>query len=316
MTSPIPPLRPVVVLGSINTDLVVRAPRFPRPGETMHGSEFAVVGGGKGANQATAAARLGAPVQFIGAVGADDFGARRVEEMREAGVDVSFIARLSDVPTGVALITVNAQGENTIIIAAGANWGVTPEAISGRMLAMAAGGALVAQLELPLETVAAGLARAREAGLTTILNAAPYTPAARRLLQHVDILIANEVEAGDLAEWASAVTEENATDVAARLRARGPQTVVVTLGAAGVVVATNDETRHIPAPHVAVVDTTGAGDCFTGAFAAAIVADMAVVEAARRAVAAASYSTTIFGATTGMPTTEELDGFLRIHEAS
>jgi ribokinase len=215
----------------------------------------------------------------------------------------------------VALITVNAHGENTIIIAAGANWRVTPEAISGRMLAMAAGGALVAQLELPLETVAAGLARARDADLTTILNAAPYTPEARRLLQHVDILIANEVEAGDLAEWASAVTEENATDVAARLRARGPHTVIVTLGAAGVVVATSDETRHIPAPQVEVVDTTGAGDCFTGAFAAALVADMKLAEAARRAVAAASYSTTIFGATTGMPTVEQLDEFLRIHEA-
>ena len=127
MTSPTPPLRPVVVLGSINTDLVVRAPHFPRPGETMHGSDFAVIGGGKGANQATAAARLGAPVQFIGAVGADDFGARRIEELREAGVDIAAIARLADAPTGVALITVNAHGENTIIIAAGANWQVTPE---------------------------------------------------------------------------------------------------------------------------------------------------------------------------------------------
>jgi ribokinase len=184
------------------------------------------------------------------------------------------------------------------------------------MLAMAVGGALVSQLELPLETVAAGLARSREAGLMTILNAAPYTPEARRLLPHVDVLIANEVEAGDLAEWASAVTEENAADAAARLRARGPHTVIVTLGAAGVVVSANDDTRHIPAPSVAVVDTTGAGDCFTGAFAAALVADMDVLEAARRAVAAASYSTTIFGATTGMPTVEQLDGFLRRHEAS
>lgn len=316
MTSPTPPLRPVVVLGSINTDLVVRAPRFPRPGETMHGSDFAVIGGGKGANQATAAARLGAPVQFIGAVGADDFGTRRIEEMREAGVDVSTIARLPDAPTGVALITVNEKGENTIIIAAGANWKVMPHDISGTMLAMAAGGVLVSQLELPLETVAAGLARARAADLTTILNAAPYTPEARLVLQHVDILIANEVEAGDLAEWASAVTEENAADVASRLRARGPHTVIVTLGAAGVVVATNDQTLLIPAPPVTVVDTTGAGDCFTGAFAAALADGIDLAEAATHAVAAASYSTTIFGATTGMPTTEELDTFLRTHDAS
>jgi len=315
MTSPTPALRPVVVLGSINTDLVVRAPHFPRPGETLHGSDFAVIGGGKGANQATAAARLGAPVQFIGAVGTDDFGARRIEEMAAAGVDVAAIKRVADSPTGVALITVNVHGENTIIVAAGANWRVTEQDISGTMLAMAAGGLLVTQLELPLETVAAGLARARAAGLTTLLNAAPYKAEARGLLQHVDILVANEGEAGDLAEWASPATEENAADVAARLRARGPQTVIVTLGAAGVIVATGAATLLIPAPRVQVVDTTGAGDCFTGALAAALVGGAAIDEAARRAVAAASYSTTIFGATTGMPTTEQLDTFLQSSSA-
>ncbi len=316
MTSPIPPLRPVVVLGSINTDLVVRVQHFPRPGETMHGSDFAMIGGGKGANQATAAARLGAPVQFIGAVGADDFGTRRIAELAEAGVDVSGIRRIADSPTGVALITVNAQGENTIIVAAGANWRVTESDISGTMLAMAAGGLLAAQLELPLETTAAGLARARMAGLTTLLNTAPYKPEARSLLHHVDILVANAVEAGDLAEWASAATEENGADVAARLRARGPHTVIVTLGAAGVIVATATETTLIPAPRVQVVDTTGAGDCFTGAFAAALVGGAEIDEAARRAVSAASYSTTIFGATTGMPTTEQLDAFIRSTDAS
>ncbi|MDQ6601543.1 MAG: PfkB family carbohydrate kinase, partial [Chloroflexota bacterium] len=124
------------------------------------------------------------------------------------------------------------------------------------------------------------------------------------------------VEAGDLAEWASVVTEENGADVAARLRARGPQTVIVTLGAAGVIVATATETTLIPAPRVQVVDTTGAGDCFTGAFAAALVGGAEIDEAARRAVAAASYSTTIFGATTGMPTTEQLDAFVRSMRAS
>ncbi|MHB8644783.1 MAG: ribokinase, partial [Thermomicrobiales bacterium] len=291
MTSPTPALRPVVVLGSINTDLVIRVPHLPRPGETVHGSDFAIIGGGKGANQATAAARLGAPVQFIGAIGADDFGARRIEEMAAAGVDVAAIQRIAGSPTGVALITVNARGENTIVVAAGANWRVTERDISGTMLAMAAGGLLVSQLELPLETVAAGLARARAAGLTTLLNAAPYRAEARGLLQHVDILVANEGEAGDLAEWASTVTEENADDVAARLRARGPRTVIVTLGAAGAIIATGAGTALIPAPPVHVVDTTGAGDCFTGAFAAAIVDGMEIDGAARRAVAAASYST-------------------------
>lgn len=308
---------PVVVLGSINMDLVVRTPRFPRPGETLHGSDFVTVGGGKGANQATAAARLDARVRFIGAVGADDFGTRRLAEMAEAGIDTGAVAQLAGVPTGVALITVDARGENTIIIAAGANMAVTPDFVPETVFAGAAdGGYLVAQLELPLETVAAGLARARAVGLTTLLNTAPYRPEARGLLPHVDILVANELEASDLAEWASAVSEENAADVAARLMARGPQMVAITLGAAGVVVVTPQGAAHVPAPRVEAVDTTGAGDCFTGAFAAALAGGVTTEAAARRAVAAASYSTTILGATPGMPTTAQLDAFLRGRSAS
>ncbi len=313
MTSPAAPHRPVVVLGSINTDLVVRAAAFPRPGETIHGTGFVVVGGGKGANQATAAARLGAPVEFIGAVGADDFGARRLEELTAAGVDTRAVRRRADASTGVALITVAASGENTIVIAAGANWEVTPNDIPGTQLAMAAGGILVAQLELPLATVAAGLRQGRDMGLTTLLNTAPYTPEARDLLAHVDILIANEIEAGDLAAWDGAVSAANAAAVAARLRERGPHTVVVTLGAAGVLISTADETLHVPAPHVTAVDTTGAGDCFVGALAAALTQGMPLADGARRAVAAASYSVTILGATPGMPTAAELDAFMRAH---
>lgn len=313
MTSPAAPHRPVVVLGSVNTDLVVRAADFPRPGETIHGTDFVVVGGGKGANQATAAARLGAPVEFIGAVGADDFGARRLEELAAAGVDTRAVRRLADAPTGVALITVAASGENTIVVAAGANWRVAPSDIPGRQLAMAAGGILVAQLELPLPTVAAGLRQARDKDLTTLLNTAPYTPEARDLLPDVDLLVANEIEASDLAGWDGPVSAANAAAVAARLRERGPHTVVITLGAAGVLVATADEILRVPAPRVPAVDTTGAGDCFVGALAASLVQGMTLAASARRAVAAASYSVTVLGATPGMPTTAELDAFMRAH---
>lgn len=313
MTSPAAPHRPVVVLGSVNTDLVVRAAVFPRPGETIHGTDFVVVGGGKGANQATAAARLGVPVEFIGAVGADDFGARRLEELAAAGVDTRAVRRLADAPTGVALITVAASGENTIVVAAGANWRVTPSDIPGTQLAMAAGGILVAQLELPLPTVAAGLRQARDKGLTTLLNTAPYTSAARDLLPDVDLLVANEIEASDLAEWDGPVSVANAAAVAARLRERGPHTVVITLGAAGVLVATADETLRVPAPRVAAVDTTGAGDCFVGALAASLAQGMTLAESARRAVAAASYSVTVLGAAPGMPITAELDAFMRAY---
>ena len=291
----------------------MRVAAFPRPGETIHGTGFVVVGGGKGANQATAAARLGVPVEFIGAVGADDFGARRLEELAAAGVDTRAVRRLADTPTGVALITVAASGENTIVVAAGANWRVAPADLPGAQLALAAGGILVAQLELPLETVAAGLRQARDSGLTTLLNTAPYNVEARDLLPDVDILVANELEAGDLAAWDGAVTAASAASVAARLRERGPQTVVVTLGAAGVLVATAAETRQIPAPRVVAVDTTGAGDCFTGAFAASLTQGMAIAAAAQRAVAAASYSVTILGAAPSMPTTAQLDAFMHTH---
>jgi len=309
-----PTLPAVIVLGSINMDLVVRTPHLPRPGETLHGSDFFTIGGGKGANQATAAARLGAAVRFIGAVGADDFGTRRLAAMTADGIDVSRVARLPDSPTGVALITVDAAGENTIVLAAGANMAVTPEAVNAFDFAALGGsgaGVFVAQLELPLPTVAAGLAAAKAAGLTAMLNVAPYTPAARGLLRVVDILITNEGEAGDLAGWREAVTPENAAAVAAALRERGPRTVIVTLGAAGAVVSTAESATHLTAPPVQPVDTTGAGDCFTGALAAGLVAGDALIAAAKRAIAAASYSTTVVGATPGMPTTAELAAFLQ-----
>ncbi len=297
-------------------DLVVRAPHLPRPGETLHGSDFLTVGGGKGANQATAAARLGAPVRFIGAVGMDDFGTRRLADLTADGIDVSRIACLPDSPTGVALITVDAVGENTIVLAAGANMAVTPEAINTFDFASpdhdnGGGSVFVTQLELPLPTVAAGLAAAKAAGLTAMLNVAPYTPVARGLLRVVDILIANEGEAGDLAGWREPVTPENAAAVAAVFRERGPRTVIITLGAAGAVVCTTTDTAHLPAPPVQPVDTTGAGDCFTGALAAGLAAGDTLMTAAARAVAAASYSTTVVGATPGMPTTTELAAFLR-----
>ena len=300
----------VVVLGSINMDLVVRAPHLPRPGETLHGSDFLTVGGGKGANQATAAARLGASVQFIGAVGADDFGTRRLAEMTTDGIDVSRIVRLKDFPTGVALITVDNAGENTIVIAAGANMAVTPEAVAAFDFSKAQKGLCVAQLELPLETVAAGLRAAKSAGLVTMLNVAPYKSEARDLLHDVDILIANEGEASDLADWQGVVTRERAADVATKLCAYGPTTVIVTLGAAGAVVVTATRTVHVPAPSVQAIDTTGAGDCFTGALAAGLAAGEAIETAAQRAVAAASYSTTVVGATPGMPTVAQFDAFL------
>ena len=227
-----------------------------------------------------------------------------------SGIDTRQIARLAGFPTGVALITVDAAGENTIVIAAGANMAVTPDAVAALDFSGLRGAIFVAQLELPLDTVAAGLRAAKEAGLVAMLNVAPYNPRARDLLRDVDILIANEGEAGDLAGWHGAVTLENVAAVAAKLRERGPATVIVTLGAAGAAVITATQTAHLPAPAVQAIDATGAGDCFTGALAAGLAAGDAVETATQRAVAAASYSTTVMGATPGMPTLAQLDAFL------
>lgn len=300
------PSPPVVVFGSINTDLVVRTPQFPRPGETLAGSDFLTVGGGKGANQAVAAARMGADVRFIGAVGADDFGARRLAELAADGVDVAAVRLLPDTATGVALITVDAAGENTIVLAAGANGSVSSRDAAAYDFAAARGGVLVAQLELPLAAVVAAVRAAKAAGMLTLLNPAPYHHEARRLLRSVDILVANEGEAAGLAGWDGAITPAVAAKPLVRIRAQGPEVVVITLGAAGAVVIADGAVTHLPAPPVRVVDTTGAGDCFVGVFAAGLVAGMPVVAAARRAVVAASHSTTVRGATAGMPTRAQL----------
>jgi len=297
----------VIVFGSINTDLVVRVPHFPRPGETLAGGGFFTAGGGKGANQAVAAARMGADVRLIGAVGADDFGARRLAELAAEGIAVGGVARLDGTTTGVALITVDAAGENTIVLDAGANAAVTLDALTTTLRGDSAGGVFVAQLELPLDVVAAALEAAKAVGLTTLLNVAPFHPEAARLLRLVDVLVVNEGEAAGLAGASdAAITPEAAGEIVRHLRARGPGIVLLTLGAAGAVIGTADVIIHIAAPPVTPVDTTGAGDCFVGVFAVGLAAGMTTEAAARRAVVAASRSIAVAGATAGMPTLAQL----------
>lgn len=309
MSVPTAPRPPVIVFGSVNTDLVVRVPHFPRPGETLAGDGFFTAGGGKGANQAVAAARMGADVRLVGAVGADDFGARRFAELAAEGVDMRGVARLEGYTTGVALIAVDAAGENTIVLDAGANAAVTRDALTAMMRDDLTGGVFVAQLELPLATVAAALGAAKAAGLTTLLNVAPYHPEAARLLRSVHILVANEGEAAGLAGWDGAITPDTASNVAQRIRAQGPEVVIITLGAAGAVIRTAGASVHIAAPPVTPVDTTGAGDCFVGVFAAGCMAQLPTEAAARRAVFAASHSTTVAGATAGMPNVAQMDAW-------
>ncbi|MEJ1159960.1 ribokinase [Prosthecomicrobium sp. N25] len=299
----------LVVVGSINMDLVVTAERFPGPGETIPGTGFARYAGGKGANQAVAAARAGAAVTFVGAVGDDPFGASLTQGLARDGIDVARIRVLPGTPTGTAVITV-ARAENTIVVVAGANGEIRPE--DAAAVPLSPGDRVVAQLEVPLAAIRAAFEQARAAGAGTLLNAAPALEEARALLPLVDILVVNEHELGLLAGRAvDANRADEVADAAARLRATGCGTVVVTLGAAGAVAFGGGAERVEARGHrVAAVDTTGAGDCFVGALAAELARGEDLAAALRFANAAAAVSVGLPGAVPSMPTRAEVDAML------
>ena len=288
----------IVVLGSANLDLVVRQPRLPRPGETMFGSDFSTVPGGKGLNQAVAAARAGGDVGFLGAVGRDPFGEQLRRCLRDDGVDTEGLAEV-DAPTGTAHIAVLDGGENAIVVVSGANAAITTlDAGSQRRIEDAR--YLVAQLERPIELVGEAFVVARGLGIQTVLTPAPVQPVDHALLQLVDILIPNAQEACELA----GVADE--TEAAIAL-SRTAGLVVMTRGARGALVARDGAVvAEVPAREVVAVDTTGAGDTFAGVLVARL-ADGAALEAAlEAATVAASISVTRPGATTSMPTWDEI----------
>jgi len=300
----------VVIAGSINMDLVATSPRFPAPGETLMGGDFARYPGGKGANQAIAAARLGAETLMIGAVGQDSFGLEMREVLAAAGADVSRVKEVAGVSTGVALITV-AGGENAIIVTAGANGHLRPEDVGA--FPFQEGDVAAAQLETPPETNSAFFEWARAAGARTLINTAPATgQEALGLVPLADIVVLNETE---LAALSSApVTPETSLEALAeatgRLRARGDQAFLVTLGRRGVLAAQADGHFHVPAFPVEAVDTTGAGDCFAGALAVGLSAGLALKQAVLRASAAAALSVQGQGAGPSMPDLAALEVFL------
>jgi ribokinase len=285
----------VVVVGSCNLDLVVEVGHLPAPGETVLGGDVQRRPGGKGANQAVAARRLGAETAFVGAVGDDDFGAELRDTLRAEHVDLS---HLTVVPgaSGVALIVVDAQAENSITVAPGANRHVSAEAVSWAPTSI-----LVLQLEIPLAAAVSAAAAASAAGARVIVNAAPLPdpadPQLRRLLELADVLVVNEGEATRLG---SAQPEE--------LRRLGPDSVIVTLGAAGAVVADGATPPvAVAGTPVDAVDTTGAGDAFCGALAASLDAGYPMAEAVRRGCAAGAQAATAVGARAAMPTVDELE---------
>jgi len=287
----------VVVIGSANTDMGARVPRLPKPGETVLGGEFAMLPGGKGANQAVAAARLGALVTFVACVGADMFGDQAVLGYEAEGIDTRYVVRDPDAPTGVALIYVDEKtGENCIVVASGANRCLSVALIERAAEAIRQADVVVCQLEVPFESVLAALKLAREAGKTTILNPAPPQAVTDELLSYVSVLTPNETEAAFLAEDAEA------------LRSRGVAQVVVTLGAEGVLLVTHDGQKRIPVGKaVQAVDTTAAGDCFTGALAVGLAEGESLESAIAFANAAASLSVEKAGAQPSLPSRYEVE---------
>jgi len=299
-------MKRIVVVGSLNMDLVVRAPRHPQPGETLIGGDFQTFPGGKGANQAVAAARLGAQVRMIGRVGGDAFGEALLQTVRQDGVDTTFIRRDEQAATGVALITLDAAGQNTIVVAPGANMRVTRQDIEEAEAAFEGADLLLMQLECPLEAVQAAAQMAHRHGLPVVLNPAPARPLPADLLAQTDYLLPNQPELRLLADG-----EADVPRAAARLLAQGVRNLVVTLGEEGALLVTGGSQEHLPAFRVPVVDTVAAGDAFAGAFCVALAEGKPLREAVLWGNAAGAIAVTRPGAQPSMPNRAELTQFLK-----
>jgi len=300
----------IVVVGSLNMDLVVRTLRLPRVGETVLGTSFDTIPGGKGANQAVAAARLGGQVAMVGRVGQDAYGRALVDNLQQNAVDVSRIVTDDSVPTGVALIAVGAGGENQIIVYPGANGRVTPGDVDAAASRLTPGSVLVAQFETPLATVTYALELARSRGAITVLNPAPAVSEIGPWIRHADYLVPNETEAATL----TGLTIAGDADVrraAQALRDIGARHVVITLGNRGAYWAGPDGEGHVPAFPVQAVDTTAAGDAFVGALAVALTEGLSLPDAVRFGCAAGAVAVTRFGAQPSLPTRSEVAALLQ-----
>jgi ribokinase len=298
----------VIVVGSVNIDLVATVDRLPAPGETVTGGRFAQHHGGKGGNQAVAAARLGAVTSFVGAVGSDAFGTEAQAALEAEGIDVSELRTLPDTVTGVALILVDATGENSIAVAGGANAALEPTHVreAFERLGPGPGDAVLVGHEIPTATAIEALRLAKASGATTIFNPAPATGVTPEALALTDVLTPNRGEAAQLAPGGDA--ERTGGDLLGALAGGGQ--VLLTLGAGGARLIGQDGTVSIPSPKVAVVDTVGAGDTLNGALAAGLAEGLPIEEAAQRAVTAAALAVTRAGAREGMPTRSELEAAL------
>lgn len=288
----------ITVFGSINVDLVCRTARLPRPGETVPGSDYVLIPGGKGANQALAARRAGAAVRMVGAVGADDMAAIALDELKREGVDLSAVVTRG-AATGMAIITVDDEAENTIVLSPGANARLTAADLAAG--AMGAGDALLLQMEVPVAESLAAARAARAAGARVLLSIAPFLPVAREVLAEVDMILLNETEAGDLARHLGLSVGAGGAETVAGLAAALERTVIATLGAEGAVAAAGGEILRVAALKIVPVDTTGAGDTFAGVLAALLDEGADLATALAHAAAAGSLSCTKAGAQPSFP---------------
>jgi ribokinase len=305
----------IVVVGSLNMDFVVQVDHLPAPGETVLGGGFQMIPGGKGANQAVAAGKLAAAgmrVKMIGRVGYDVFGDQLKASLSAAGVDVAAVHATRAEPTGVALISVDRRGQNSIVVASGANGVLAAAEIEGSRPVFQGATVALFQLETPLDTVAAALRLAHEAGAKTVLDPAPAQPLSREILERVDILTPNESEACILlGQSAARVTSDNAPEFARALLGLGARAVILKMGEAGCFYTNATESLRSPGFEVEVRDTTAAGDTFNAALAVALSESRPMAEAMRFANAAAAVSVTRLGAQASAPTRGEVEALLK-----
>lgn len=301
----------LLVFGSINMDLVARTPHLPAPAETITGHQFFTAPGGKGANQAVAAARLGTPTKMVGRVGDDGFGEELRQHLESVGVDTSALFVDAGVSSGVAIIAVDDQAQNNIIIVPGANGRVGQADVERLGRHLAGAGLLLLQLEVPLEATIAAARLARRQGVAIVLDPAPARPLPDELYTLVDIITPNQVEAGQLV-GIPVKTEADAQRAAEALLAKGVKTAIIKMGAQGVFYASKNDTKgFVPAFKIKAVDTVAAGDAFNGGLAAALIEGHSLAQAVRWGAAAGALSATKAGAQPSMPTRTEFDTFLR-----